>query len=161
MQKTIQDYFMAEKAEALIFILVGMAACALAFWLWSQGHRLKAMAYPLVAIALIQFVVGGTVFLRTHQQIQDVTSHLQQSASSLKSKEVPRMETVMKAFMTYRYIEIALVALGLGLILFMRNSDTASAIGGGLILQAGIMLVLDLFAETRGEEYLRALRALT
>lgn len=71
------------------------------------------------------------------------------------------METVMKAFVTYRYIELALIALGLILILFMRGSDTASAIGGGLILQAGIILVLDLFAETRGEAYLQALRSLT
>jgi hypothetical protein len=67
------------------------------------------------------------------------------------------MQTVMANFKLYKSVELALLVIGACLIAFFSKWDAATAIGIGLVLQAGFTLALDLFAEARGEAYLRAL----
>ena len=160
MIQAMNDYFGAEKNESLLFIAVGVVACGVAVWLWSQGHRLKTMAFPLVAVALIQVVVGGSVYFRTDSQVAQLQQKLSASPAELKTIETARMEQVMQRFQTYKRIEIALILLGICLMIFLRRSDIAVGIGSGLLIQAAFMLCLDLFAETRGEDYLKALAQL-
>ena len=160
MIQAMSDYFGAEKDESLLFIAVGVVACGVAVWLWSQGHRLKTMAFPLVAVALIQVVVGGSVYFRTDSQVAQLQQKLSASPAELKTIETARMEQVMQRFVTYKRIEIALILLGICLMSFLRRSDIAVGIGSGLLIQAAFMLCLDLFAESRGEDYLKALTQL-
>lgn len=157
MLQAMNDYFSAEKSESLLFILAGLIAIGLAFWLWAEGHRLKSAAFPLVAIALIQLVVGCTVFFRTDAQVAKLRQNFSTAPAKFKSEETTRMNVVMKSFSLYKMIEIALLAIGIGLILLMRQHDLALGIGAGLVIQSALMLFLDLFAETRGEDYLAAL----
>ncbi|MFM8465409.1 MAG: hypothetical protein ACKOA0_15190, partial [Burkholderiaceae bacterium] len=76
MLQDLQRYFSAEKSESLLFVAVGILAIGLAVWLLQDGHRLRSAAFPLIAIALIQLVVGGTVFLRTDGQVAAATTVL-------------------------------------------------------------------------------------
>ena len=122
-----------------------------------NGHRLKSMAFPLVAIALIQLVVGGTVFLRTDTQVAKLQQDYTTAPTNFKREETARMQVVMKNFTLYKLIEIVLLVVGVGLILLMRQQDAALGVGAGLVIQSAFMLSLDLFAETRGEDYLAAL----
>lgn len=69
LQDQVVRYFTEEKVESAVFVLVGVAAIAVSVWLWRTGSSYRGMAYPLVAMALIQLVVGGTVFLRTEGQV--------------------------------------------------------------------------------------------
>jgi hypothetical protein len=153
----ISNYFSAEKQESVIFITVGLMAIGLSIWLWMNGHRLKSMAYPLVVIALMQLVVGVTIYLRTDTQTATLIAQLQEEPARLKIEESRRMQKVMKNFSIYKAIEMMLLLLGLGLIAFFQRFDLAAGIGTGLVLQAALTLTLDIFAEIRGSIYLSAL----
>ena len=72
----MNSYFSAEKQESVIFIAVGLLAVGISVWLWMNGHRLKSMAYPLVAIAVMQIVVGASVYLRTDAQLTTLSAQL-------------------------------------------------------------------------------------
>lgn len=61
MQKALLSYFSGEKQESLLFIAVGLIAIGVGLWLWMNGHRLKSMAFPLIAVAAIQIAVGSSV----------------------------------------------------------------------------------------------------
>jgi hypothetical protein len=161
MVKQMAQYFTAEKQESLLFVAVGLLAIAIAIWLWMSGHRLKSMAFPLIAIALIQTVVGATVYLRTDGQLAQLTQQIASAADATHQSELARMETVMKNFTVYKFIEIVLLGLGVGLIAFLQRQDWAAGIGAGLVLQSAFMLTLDIFAEARGQDYVKALGALT
>lgn len=161
MLRQISEYFVAEKQESLLFLLAALVAIGLSYWLWFYGHRLKTMAIPLVSIALIQLVVGGTVLLRTDSQIERLSQLYQTAPTQFKTEEVSRMEVVMKNFSTYKIIEVSLLCVGMLLIVFMQRVDIAAGIGAGLVLQSALMLTLDVFAESRGNDYLNALRAMT
>ena len=77
MINSLSSYFSAEKQESLIFMAIGLVAIGISVWLWMNGHRLKSMAYPLVVIALLQIVVGGSVYLRTDTQLSALGAQLQ------------------------------------------------------------------------------------
>jgi len=160
MIKDMSSYFSAEKQESLLFVAVGLLAIGIGAWLWMNGHRLKSMAFPLVAIALMQIVVGASVYLRTDAQLSALNVQLQANPAALRAEETSRMQTVMKNFSIYKAIEMVLLVLGVGMIAFLQRSDMAAGIGVGLILQAAFMLALDIFAEARGADYLSALHAI-
>ena len=160
MIKEMTDYFAGEKQESLLFIAVGLVAIGVAAWLWMNGHRLRMMAVPLVIVALMQLVVGSTVYLRTESQMQGLVAQSQSAPAQFKQDEVSRMQTVMKNFNIYKTIEMMLLVLGVCLIAFLQRFDIAAGIGAGLVLQAGFTLALDMFAEARGQDYLLVLKGL-
>ena len=160
MINSMSSYFVAEKQESMIFVAVGLLAIGLSVWLWMNGHRLKFMAYPLVVIALMQLVVGGTVYLRTDSQVSTLIAQIHLNPAALKAEETLRMQTVMKNFSIYKAIEMLLLVFGVGMIAFMQRNDMAAGIGVGLVLQAAFTLTLDIFAEARGADYLSAIQGI-
>lgn len=160
MMNDMSSYFVAEKQESVIFVVVGLLAIGLSIWLWMNGHRLKSMAYPLVIIALMQIVVGGTVYLRTDTQVSTLSIQFQTDPEALKAEEGTRMQSVMKNFSIYKTIEMLLLIVGVGMIAFLQRYDVAAGIGVGLVLQAAFTLTLDIFAEARGADYLSAVQGI-
>jgi hypothetical protein len=157
MMKEMTAYFAGEKQESLLFVAVGLLAIAVAAWLWMNGHRLKSMAFPLVAIAVLQLVVGGSVYLRTDQQLATLGAQQALQPAVFKQEEVKRMNIVMKNFSIYKAVEMVLLVVGIGLIAFYQRFDVVAGVGVGLVLQAAFTLTLDIFAEARGRDYLSAL----
>jgi hypothetical protein len=118
----------------------------------------------LIVIGLIQCVVGFTVYTRSDKQKADVAYNIgMEPVSFVKQKELPRMKTVMKNFVIYRWIEIAFIVTGLVLVfIFRTNSDKTFWYGFGvaLTIQAMLRLGADYFAEKRGEVYTNKLEQL-
>lgn len=153
----IRNYFMAEKLEALLFMAVGAAAIALATLLLRRRSQLRGMAGPLLAVALIQLVVGGTVYFRSDAQIAQLQQQYRVEPGKFRNVETPRMKTVIANFELYRRIEMGLLALGMAMVVLLRNREYGFAFGLGLVLQSGIMLALDYFAKQRAQEYFKAM----
>jgi membrane protein YdbS with pleckstrin-like domain len=164
----IYRYFTGEKQESLLFLIVGIVAILLAsvfyFFIKSNPSFFKGAAIPLLVIGLIQLVVGYSVYSRTDKQKADIAYNIgMEPVSYIKQTEMPRMKTVMKNFVIYRWIEIALIIAGLVLIfLFRLNADKSFWYGFGvaLAIQAVIMLGADYFAEQRGKKYANELESI-
>lgn len=156
----IINYFKAEKRESLLFMAVGFAAIAASVFLWRTGSPWQGMAYPLVAIALIQIVVGSTVYFRTDAQVLGLHSQLVTDPDEYVAAELPRMEAVRRSFNLYKGIEIALLAVGIAGYFFFRERQTLFAVAHGLMLQSALMLALDLIAERRADVYTAHIRRL-
>jgi len=161
----IYKYFIAEKQESLLFLIIGIAALLLAVLCWffikTNPSFFKGAAIPLLAIGLIQCIVGYTVYVRTDKQKASVAYHMgMEPVSYVKQQELPRMKSVMKNFVIYRWVEMAFILTGLVLVfLFRLNPDRSFWYGLGITLaiQAAIMLGADYFAEKRGETYTKSL----
>jgi hypothetical protein len=153
----IDSYFGAEKLESLLFVVVGALAIALALWLLRRRSRLRGMAVPLIAVALIQIAVGGTVYLRSDAQAMRLQQQAREAPAAFKSAESVRMKTVIVNFALYRSIEIGLLALGMAIVVLLRNREFWFAFGLGMVLQSGFMLGLDHLAEARAQDYFKAL----
>jgi hypothetical protein len=156
----IINYFKAEKRESLLFMAVGFAAITVSVFLWRTGSPWRGMAWPLVAIALIQIVVGSTVYFRTDAQALGLHRQLAADPAAYRAAELPRMERVRRSFNLYKGIEIALLALGVAGYFFFRERQTLFAASHGLMLQSALMLALDLVAERRADVYMDHIRRL-
>jgi len=154
----IEKYFMAEKHESLIFLGIGIIAIllSLVFYSYLKTNLYKGAAIPLLVIGLIQAVVGYTVYARSDEQrISNVYAY-DMDPVKLKAQEFPRMKTVKKNFIIYRWVEIVLVLSGIALIfLYKTNPNKAFWFGLGMTLaiQAGLMFAADYFAEQRAGVY--------
>ncbi|MBS1517847.1 MAG: hypothetical protein JSS91_07155 [Bacteroidetes bacterium] len=158
----VLKYFNAERNESILFIAAGLISTAVSFYFLLKLKQpiLNGAAYPLIGIALIQLTVGGSVFLRSPKDIVRVNEIIQTDTSKIQSEEIPRMETVMKNFILYRWIEIALILTGAFMFFYFPQNTAFKGAGLGLFIQAALMLILDFFAESRGNNYLEFLKSL-
>lgn len=161
MRDAMIGYFAAEKQESLLFMVIGVAAIITSVALFMTASSYRGMSYPLIAIALIQLAVGGSVYFRTDAQVATLSAQMSREPAAYKADELARMEKVNKNFGIYKVIEIALLAAGIVMTYALRRSDTLYAVAIGLILQASVMLVLDLFAERRADTYTAAVATLS
>lgn len=160
--ENIQIYFKAERAESLVFLAIGLLtfAAGIYFFISVKKPFYMGMAWPLIIIALIQLSVGGTVFVRSPKDIVRVEKIVSADQNAIVTEEIPRMETVMKNFTIYRWIEIVLATGGLILFLTQASGSMSKGIGMGLLIQSLFMLGADYFAAKRGHIYLGWLQEL-
>lgn len=160
----IEKYFIAEKQESLFFMIIGVAAIiiALAGIFFCKTQCWKGAAIPLMVIAVIQIVVGYTVYARSDKQRIDTVYAFDMNPDKLKNDELPRMQVVNRNFIIYRWVEIALLIAGT-VIAFIYNGNADKqfwfGLGIALALQAAIMLGADYFAEQRALNYAKGIEA--
>jgi hypothetical protein len=160
----IEQYFIVEKQESLLFLAIGIAgvALAIAFWFFVKTPFYKGMAIPLLLVGLMLGIVGFTVYQRSNADRIRVVYALDMDPAAIGEKELPRMETVMKNFVVYRYVEILLALTGIALgMVFWKNPDRLfwKGMGLGLAIMAITALGADYFAEKRGHHYIKAIRS--
>lgn len=158
----IEHYFYEEKAESRVFIYLGVLAMltALLFILFGSSRVFTGAAVPFGLIGILLTVVGYTVYRRCDNDRIRIVYAYDMNPSELKNNEIPRMKTVMRNFVIYRYTELFLALLGIGLyVYFIRdfNNDFWRGLGLGLAVMALITLAADYFAEKRGKKYLQGL----
>ncbi|MEY2901338.1 MAG: hypothetical protein RLY89_444 [Bacteroidota bacterium] len=160
----IEKYFLAEKNESLLFMAIGFLAIVLAVlgWLYFKTSFWKGASIPFLAIALIQLIVGYTVYSRSDEQRVDMVYSLDMNPDQITNVELPRMEVVNRNFVIYRWVEIFLLLLGMGLYVYFRENTPQEfwkGVGFALCLQALFMLGADYFAEQRAHDYTEAIRS--
>jgi hypothetical protein len=89
-----------------------------------------------------------------------VETYLSEKTEMIQTEEIPRMEKVMRNFILFRYTEITLIFLGVILMYGARQNSLWNGIGVGLFIQSSTVLLLDFFAERRGEVYLEYLKSM-
>lgn len=160
----VEKYFTSEKNLSILFIILGSIGIitAIVFFLSLKTSIYKGIAIPLLVIAIIQLIAGISVYKRTDMQRKDIVYKLDMNFSEIKEKEIPRIETVVKSFKIYRFVEVALFIIGLVLILMYKNNVDKSSIFGigiGLAIQAAIMFAGDSFAAKNAKVYSEGLKA--
>lgn len=158
----IEQYFVAEKNESLVFLCIGIVSviAALLGWFLMKHAVWKGAAVPMLIVGLLLSIVGYTVYQRSDaDRIRNVYAY-DMNPSQIKNDEIPRMQAVMKNFVIYRYTEIFLLVTGIGLAVYFYGNTLQSfwkGFGIALAVLALIALVADHFAEKRGKVYLDGL----
>ena len=160
----IEKYFNAEKQESLLFVIIGIAALitAIIFFFFIKTTFYKGAAISLLLLGLMVGIVGFTIYKRSDtDRVRNVYAYGMNPAE-LKEKEIPRMQTVMKNFVVYRWIEITLALVGIGLFFYFKDTTDKlfwKGVGVTLAIMALIALTADYFAEQRGSIYIKGLQS--
>jgi hypothetical protein len=121
---------------------------------------MKGMAIPFLLVAALELIVGLTLVYRSPKDIVRVETYLSENTEMIQKEEIPRMEKVMRNFIIFRFTEIILIIIGIILMYGARQNSLWNGIGVGLFIQSSTVLLLDFFAERRGEVYLAYLRSI-
>lgn len=160
----IEKYFMAEKQESFLFLLIGIAGivAAIIFFFFLKTNFYKGAAVPLLLVGLLLGIVGFTVYKRSDGDRKRNVYAYNMNPAELKDKEIPRMKKVLNNFVIYRWVEIVLLLVGIGLyIYFIRDfkHDFWRGFGLALAVMALTALAADFFAERRGAVYTKGLES--
>lgn len=155
------NYFTEEKIESLFYIIIGSIAIllALTFLLIIKYSFFKGFAIPLLLVGIMQLMIGSIIYTRTPKDIIRLEQQIKNQSQFIQNNEIPRMETVLQSFMIYKWIEISFMIIGIILItIFYKSPQTFwKGLALGLLIQASLMLCLDVIAEQRAENYLQFL----
>jgi membrane-associated phospholipid phosphatase len=160
----IEKYFFAEKQESLLFIIIGVITILLAitFFFFLKNNFYKGAAVPLLVIGLVQAIVGYTVHARSDDQRIANVYAFDMNPGKLKNEELPRMKTVNRNFVIYRWVEITLALTGIALIFFYKDNTEKNfwfGLGITLTIQSVLMLGADYFAEKRAKIFTQQLES--
>jgi hypothetical protein len=154
----IERYFVAEKQESLVFLVIGLAAVVLAlvFHFMLKSQVCRGAAVPLLILGLVQAVAGYTVYMKSDDQRISQVYAYDMNPDQLKTVELTRMRKVKTNFQIYRWVEIGAIIAGIILVIFFRNpSVNAFWLGFGisLTIMAAELFVADFIAEKRAVNY--------
>ncbi len=154
----IEKYFIAEKHESLVFLVIGIAAILLAitFYFLIKSPVYKGAAIPLLALGLIQAIAGYAVYVKSDDQRISQVYAFDMNPDQLKTIELTRMQKVKTNFLVYQWIEIALMIAGLVLVILFRNQEPGSywmGFGLALTLMAAELYTADFIAEKRAIQF--------
>ena len=158
----IEKYFIAEKAESMLFIISGLLAIlfSIYFYFIIKENFSIGLIIPFVLFSVVQIVIGSTIYFRSPKDCIRVVKSIKNEPQKIQTEEIPRMEKVMKNFVLYRYFEIAMIILGIVLLVTNSNYNFWEGLGLGLLIQCLILLSLDYFAEKRGQIYIQYLQSI-
>jgi uncharacterized membrane protein len=160
----IAYYFTEEKIISIFIIAIGLISVILACIFLSviKYSFFKGMAIPLLIIGIMQLIQGYTIHECTTKDNARVEHLKQFERQKITSEELPRMQKVMSNFTMHKLIEICLVLLGLLLyIIYYKSAQSFwKGFGLALLIQALILLSVDLINEKRGREYAENLTTL-
>jgi dipeptide/tripeptide permease len=154
----IEKYFIAEKHESLVFLVIGVAVIVLAliFYFTAKTQIYRGAALPLLILGLMQAVAGYTVLIRSDDQRISQVYAYDMNPDQLKTIELTRMRKVKTNFLIYRWIEIGAFITGLILIiLFSKLPLKAYWLGFGITftIMAAELFIADFIAEKRADHY--------
>ena len=158
----IEKYFIAEKQESLVFLVIGMLAIltAVIFYFASKTQVYRGAAVPLFILGLMQAIAGYTVYIKSDDQRVSQVYAYDMNPDQLKTVELTRMRKVKTNFQIYRWIEIGVFIAGL-LIIFLFKKDPAKTFWLGLGITLTIMsaelFIADFIAEKRAVNYVSLL----
>lgn len=154
----IEKYFITEKQESLVFLVIGIAAILLAliFYFTVKSQVYRGAAIPLLILGLVQAIAGYAVYERSDDQRISLVYAYDMHPDQLKTVELTRMRRVKTNFLIYRWIEIGFFIAGLILVVLFRYPNGKTfwfGFGITLTLMAAELFIADFIAEKRAVTY--------
>ena len=156
----IHTYFKAEKYASLFFVILGATFILGTFYFWLAVNLpfFNGLGWPVLFVAFLQFFAGLFIYFRTSTDLNLVLNFASKHPKNIKNMEMPRMAIVLARFKLYHKVEIALCLFGLIVFLMGASEGFLRGFGLGIVVQSGIMLIANSFAELRGKHYLFSLK---
>lgn len=153
-------WFRGERNEAYLFLGLGAVSAGTGAYLFTRDEPFaRGAAYTAVGLGALELTFATTYLLSLGPLKSRLESDLARDRASFLRDERDRMERISERFVIYRWAELGVLATGVGLATwgFTRDHQQWAGVGVTAATHATLLLVLDLFAESRTHRYLRGL----
>ncbi len=159
-QQATRDYFAGEKRGAIGFAAFGGASLAAGgLMALSEDEALVAASIPTLALGLVDLIIGVAVYSVADGRAERLVGEAGEDFEAYRRAEIERIGLLDTTFLFLYAVEAAIVLGGVGSAIYgnAKGDDTFVGVGLGLAVQAAALLILDGFADHRGELYLKVL----
>lgn len=153
----IKKYYNAQKAQGLLFIIIGILSIIIAAILVINVNNYfsKGITLPILVIGILQAYLGISTIKNTPTHLLLVQGFVKENSASMANIEIPYIHKVI--LFQKKMINIFLIGVALA-ILFMfafNNTLLLQGLGIGLFIQSLIVITANYFAEQRSQIYLK------
>lgn len=154
----IKAFYRGERITHAAFAGFGLACVlgGLAYHYVSNSALSYGVLFGVGLIGLFQILVGLVRFLRTFNSFKKATDSAATDSQYLKGSEFNKINMVIKKYHKMRNIEsiIFVIAMLIFAIGWMLKADKfLLGTAAGLCLHTAMMLIFDLFSQSRTQEY--------
>ena len=162
LREHIRSFLRGEMRTALLLLGWGAVAFSLGAWCWSTQPDLlyQGMSFPLMVFAAIHLATGLMQFVQTRKRAQKLLTEGVPERPVLM-QELLRLDILLPRLKFYRKTTLGIVLIGLAMVLAGSLGGFGrymTGTGSGLILQAAVTLVIDLFTGMRAGLFQHELR---
>lgn len=162
-QESVRAYFDGEKRGAIGFMGVGAASLITGTALVLSDNRVaKWTAAPTLTLGALELAIGALVYGVADGRADRAAALAEEDLAAFKSSELERIGLLDSTFTALYAVETALILGGLSAAVIgkINDNDPMTGIGLGIATQTPFILVLDAFADRRGEIYMEALNGI-
>lgn len=159
--KYIRDYFKGEKLSALSLLAAAIGLIILAYLVYQnvKGNIAYGFAGLLLSFSALRILASLVAYIRSVRRERMLIAGVDDE--QLLVEEGKRMKKIVLLFPKIRMVQevffgLAFVSIFLGIAGIVNAISMGMAIA--VLLQMGIWIAFDLFAQRRAEEYERRLR---
>lgn len=163
-KQDIEHYFLAEKNMGLFFLILGILAVVTACTFFFAGKTAWARGFviPLAIIGILQSISGAHIFRKSDGNRKELVYAYDMNPEKLRTVEYPRMQKLMRSFVTIKWTEFALIGIAIFLFFWFsgaRQNFFWRGFAVALFLQMAISLTGDIVSEKRASVYMTKLNA--
>lgn len=160
LQNAIDDYFSVEVATSTSKLVLAVVAFLTGVFIWKRNRFCKGLAGFLWFVALVEAVVGSTVYLRTEEQVSNLLIQLKTSPSLYLTEEIARMTTIVENFVGFQSLQLGVISVGIALTLMghFKRWQILTGLGVGGISMGIALYLIDYPAVQAADVYLSILQ---
>ncbi|MBS1565036.1 MAG: hypothetical protein JST39_11645 [Bacteroidetes bacterium] len=158
----IEKYFLAQKQEGMLFIVLGIVALLLAilFFFLLRSPFYKGAALPLLIVGIVQLGSGVMQFrISDDDRVRNVYA-FDMNPFQLKNEELPNRKEFLHAFVIFRWVWVIALLVGIGLLFYFKAQPGKQfwfGLGLTLVIEAAIWLGAAYVSEKRTKAYVDGL----
>jgi hypothetical protein len=153
----ILKFYKAQKAQGILFILIGLIAVIFSLLLIINVNDLfsNGIILPIFIIGMLQVYFGVNTFKNTPIHLLLVQSFVKENQASMANIEIPSIhKTILfqkKMINTFLFF----IALAILFMFVFNHSLFLQGLGIGLFIQSLIVITANYFADQRSQIYLK------
>ena len=159
----IEKYFIAQKQESVLLIVLGIAAILMAFiflgYLKKQYYH--GLAAVLLLAGLLQIIIGYLVYNSSDEYRKRNVYAYDMNRGQLRDKEMPRVEKLVKLLAIIKYVVLVLLVGGILSALYFRGNGNLfwKFFCISILIEATVCLGFNFWTEKSTQHYLKELNS--
>ncbi len=153
----IQKFYNAQKAQSLLFFILGSLATVLAICLLitDSSRVFFGFAIPFFCFGITQIILGFKTYIKTNSERQFVMLAAKENTQQIITIEIPRINKILTDYNRKNYFFLGLNALSIVLFTIFSNTPMVKGIGLALFVQSLIHISSLYFENNRSQIYFK------
>ncbi|MFY7733087.1 MAG: hypothetical protein ACOVSR_06350 [Bacteroidia bacterium] len=153
----IQKFYNAQKAQSLLFLVLGIFATILSiyFFIASINAISLGFAIPFFVFGLTQTILGFKTYIKTNSEREFVMLSAKENIQQIITIEIPRINKILTDYNRKNHVFLGLNALSIVLFTVFANTPMLKGIGLALFVQSLIHISSLYFENNRSQIYFK------